>query len=125
MPRSAQLALFIAAALMIPLVVVLLLNLVGIEVDPLLVIGGLVLLWAFWGGSSSAGSPGQSGRGGRGGDADEERRALARLQTKHADELIEEHRAGKISTERRNEQLRHILNAPPPDSKGPGPRRPS
>lgn len=76
MPRSAQLALFIAAALMIPLVVVLLLNLVGIEVHPLLVIGGLVLLWAFWGGSSSAASPGQSGRGGRGGDADEERRAL-------------------------------------------------
>ncbi len=128
MSRSQRLGLIIAAAFAIPLMVVVGLKLLGIQVDPLMVVAALVVLWAFRSGASSGGTPGRGSRGG-GTDADEERRALAELQKKFADELIEEHRVGKISAERRNEQLRHILNAPPHDpkgsgAKGPGPRRP-
>ena len=125
MSRLQQVALTIAAAFAITVVGVLLLSLLGIHLDPVLVIAGLVILWVLQSGSNSAKPAGPAGRAG---GPDEERRALARLQTKHADELISEHQAGRISAERRNEQLRHILNAPPPDPKGPGgpgPRRPS
>jgi len=124
MSRLQQVALTIAAAFAITVVGVLLLSLLGIHLDPVLVIAGLVILWVLQSGSNSSKPAGPAG--GAGGP-DEERRALARLQTKHADELISEHQAGRISVERRNEQLRHILNSPPPDSKGPvgqGPRRP-
>lgn len=41
--------------------------------------------------------------GGRCADPDAERRALAGLQQKYAGKLIEEHRAGTISADRRNE----------------------
>ncbi len=124
MSRLEHLALLIAAAVAITLAAVLIFSLLGIHLDPLLVIAGLVILWVLQSGSNSAKPAGPTGRAA---GPDEERRALARLQTKHADELISEHQAGRISVERRNEQLRHILNGPPPDSKGPGgpgPRRP-
>ena len=123
MSRLQHPALLTAAAVAITVAAVLILSLLGIHLDPLLVIAGLVIIWVLQSGSNSA-KP--SGSAGRPGSPDEERRALARLQTKHADELISEHQAGRISAERRNEQLRHILNGPPPDSKGPGgpgPRR--
>lgn len=128
MSRSQQLGLIIAAAVTIPLMVVVGLGALGIHADPFVVVAALVVLWAFRSGASSGGTTRRGNRGG-GTDADEERRALAELQKKFADELIEEHRVGKISAERRNEQLRHILNAPPhdpkgPGAKGPGPRRP-
>ena len=123
MSRPQQLALIVAASLALPAIVLLLLTVLGIHVDPLLVIGGLVFVWAFGSGAGSARASSGPRRGGPT-NADDERQALAELQKKYADELIEEHRAGKISTERRNEQLRHILS-PPSDPKGPGTRRPS
>ncbi len=119
-----RLALIIAAAVAIPLVVFVSLQLFGINVDPLIIVGALVFLWAFGTGAKATGTKASTGSDAR--DAEAERRALAALQKKHTDEVIEEYQAGRISAERRNEQLRHILNAPPPsEPKGPGPRRPS
>ena len=120
-----QLAFIVAAGLALTLLTVLVMQVLGIPVDPLLVVGALVLLWVFGSGGRGTGTSGGPGPGGGTTNPEEERQALAQLQKKYADEVIEEHRAGKISTERRNELLRHILNAPTSESKGPGPRRPS
>jgi hypothetical protein len=123
MSRPQQLALFISAGIAISLMGLLVFQLVGIHVHPLIVIGALIVLWVLLSGERASAGSGPGSRGGRTTNPEEERRALAEIQKKYADELIEEHRLGKISTERRNEQLKHVLNAPPPNP--PGPRRPS